>query len=169
MKKPISEKHRIFCHGILLGKGKKKSAVAAGYSPKSAQSLASQILAREDVREYLLAQCQRQEYEVALDREILRKKLMGIATAHAPDAFDETWQLLDKSAMPKNVAKLLIGVKVWEGEQGRSVSAKLVHPLDPIKLYFKLFPEAEKKAEDLSEAAEQVQTSWEDLIRRLES
>jgi len=38
-----------------------------------------------------------------------------------------------------------------------------------MKAYLRFFPEAEKKAEDLAEAAEQVESSLEDLIKRLEA
>lgn len=168
--KQLCDKQRKFCHYLLKGMPKKQAAIKAGYSPKSAQTWAAQMLATPHVQEYLQSYYRREAAEVEIERERIRKRLIDMIFADATEIFDDEWQPRDKKAIPLKVRRLILAVKSWESEeQGRSVSVKLHNQLDAMKAYLRFFPEAEKKAEDLAEAAEQVGNELEDLIKRLES
>ena len=169
-KKPLCDKQRKFCNYLLKGLPKRLAAIKAGYSPASAATQASQMLATVPVQEYLQERYRRESVEVDIERELIRKRLVGMIMCDGTRAFDDDWELLAKDLIPKAVRRLVLAVKVWEDkEQGRSVSVKLLNQLDAIKTYLRFFPEAEKKADDLADAAEQVETSLEELIKRLES
>lgn len=170
MKKPsLCDKQRKFCNYLLKGLPKKRAAIKAGYSAKTAASQASQMLQLQHVQDYLQMHYERDASEVAIEREIVRKTLMNYITADLSAYFDDEWNLLPKIQVPKRIRELVLAVKKWSSEeQGESVSVKLPNKLDAIKAYLRFFPVAEKKAEDLADAAEQVETSLEELIARLE-
>lgn len=149
---------------------KRTAAIKAGYSPKSAGTQASQMLATQQVQDYLAPFLQREAAEVAIERDLVRRRLVGFISADLTAMFDDEWNLLPKAEIPKKVRALIQAVKKWQSEeQGTSVSVKILSQLDAIKAYLRFFPEAEKKADDLAEAAEHVETSLEELIKRLES
>jgi hypothetical protein len=169
-KSQLCDKQRKFCNYLLKGLSKKQAAIKAGYSATSAQTWASQMLATVPVQEYLQAHYRRESAEVEIERERIRKRLVDTIFADATRAFGDDWAPLEKKDIPRSVRRLILAVKVWESEeQGKSVSVKLLNQLDAIKTYLRFFPEAENKADDLAEAAEQVETTLEDLIKRLET
>lgn len=168
-KKTLCDKQRKFCNFLLRGMPKKRAAIKAGYSAKTAASQASQMLATEHVQEYLKAHYERESAVVAIERERVRKRLLDFILADMTAVFDDDWNLLSKRDIPAKVRALILSVKKWQSEeQGESVSVKMLSQLDAIKAYLRFFPETEKKAEDLSEAAEQVEASFEELIQKLE-
>lgn len=165
----LCDRQRKFCLNLLRGMPKRVAAVKAGYSPKSAGAQASQMLALPAVQEFLQAHYKREAIEAEIQRERVRSLMLNMIFCDQTKAFDDNWQVLDKSEMPASVRKLILAVKIWEStEQGRSVSVKLERKLDVIKAYLKLFPPTEQKAENLGEAAEQVEADFEELIKKLE-
>lgn len=168
-KNPLCDKQRKFCNYLLRGFPKKVAAVKAGYSPQSAASQASQMLGRQHVQDYLKDHYERESAVVAIEREQVRKRLLNYIMADLSAVYDDEWNLRSKKDIPRKVRALIVSVKKWQSEdQGQSVSVKLMNQLDAIKAYLRFFPETEKKAEDLTEAADQVESSFEELIQKLE-
>lgn len=166
----LCDRQRKFCLNLLRGMPKRVAAIKAGYSAKSAASQASQMLALPVVQEFLQTHYKREAAEVAIERELVRKKLLGFILSDLSAIFDNDWALLPKDQIPKKVRALIVAVKKWESEeQGSSVSVKIQSQLDAIKAYLRFFPEAEKKSDDLEEVAEQVETDIDALIKRLEA
>lgn len=165
----LCDRQRKFCLNLLRGMPKRVAAVKAGYAAKSAATQASQMLALPAVQEFLQDHYRRESIEVEIQRERIRNLMLNMIFCDQTKAFDDRWQVLDKSQMPASVRRLVLAVKVWESqEQGRSVSVKMERKLDVIKAYIKLFPQADQKNEDLGEVAEQVEADFEELIKKLE-
>lgn len=166
----LCDRQRKFCLNLLRGMPKRVAAVKAGYAAKSAATQASQMLALPAVQEFLQAHYKREQSEVAIERELVRRKLLGFILSDLSAIFDNDWTLLPKDQIPKKVRALIVAVKKWESaEQGASVSVKIQSQLDAIKVYLRFFPEAEKKAEALEEVAERIETDIDALIKRLEA
>lgn len=83
----LSDQHRLFADNYLVSFDAVAAYVAAGYKGRgrTAESAASRILARADVRAYLAARIERISANLALSTEKVLKRLWLIATADAAE------------------------------------------------------------------------------------
>lgn len=168
--KPTDPREAKFVAALLRGLSKKDAAIQAGYSVLGAGPQATKLLERPTVKAALADFYQREAYQTKLDREILRRELMALATAPRREAFDEAWKLKSQAQMPTEVAECLVSVRVWDSpEQGSGSAVKLVSKVDAIAKYLKLFPDVVDQAEGLEDAAAEVEAEMEELIARFEA
>lgn len=167
--KKLLPRQEKFCNYVLIGMSGKTAAIKAGYSKKSAKQQACDLMGLPLVQEYLQEHTQRRGVEAKIERQCIIKKLVELTKVDPTDAFDDQWNLREKAEIPRKIKRTLASVKVWQSEQGKSVSVRFITQLDAITRYLKLIPEQADKAEDLGEAAEQAEIKLEELLRKIES
>lgn len=166
----FSTKERAFVANILRGMAKGDAAVAAGYAESSASAAASRMLQQPKVKQALQEFYKREEEQVLADRERLRRRLMALAMADPSELYDDAWNLRDKINVPPAVRGLVINARKWDSlEQGSGSSAKVMHPLEIIKAYLKLFPApTETNSGSLEDAAAEVEREMDELLERIQ-
>lgn len=168
--KDLSPQERKFADALLRGTPKREAALHAGYAASGASVRAQEILARPHVKEYLAAFHRREEDEVAIDREIIRRELMAMIVANPASALDDEWNPLPRSEVPEVVQRMILSARTWDTpEQGRGGSVKFINRLDLLKTHLKYFPVGASQAESLESAALQVQSDIDALIAKFEA
>ncbi len=91
-----------------------QSAIAAGYSPKTARVMASQLLTNVNVQRLLMELKSQRDEKLGVDAEWVIKRLMAIADSDVGDLYDESGKLRPMNEVPKEVRKCISGVDVFE-------------------------------------------------------
>ena len=168
--KDLSPQERKFADALLRGTGKREAAIHAGYAVSGAHVRAAEILGRPHVKEYLASFHRREEDEVAIDREIIRRELMAMIVANPASALDDEWNPLARSEVPEIVQKMVLSARTWDTpEQGKGGTIKFINRLDLLKTHLKYFPVGASQAESLEGAALQVQSDIDALIAKFEA
>lgn len=163
------EREQKFIEALLSGSGKREAAIAAGYSPKTAHQIATELLERPRVKDRLESFYRRDEAEVLISREILRRRLLELALADSHEAYDINWELLPANQVPLPVRRLVLSVRKWESEKmGSGSSAKFLNPEQCIKTYLRLFPAPPPATATLEDAAAAVEQEMEALFSRMD-
>lgn len=163
------EREQKFIEAILSGSGKREAAIAAGYSPRTAHQIATELLERPRVKDRLESYYRRDEAEVLISREILRRRLFELATADSSEAYNDDWELRPAKEIPLSVRRLVLSVRKWESEKmGSGSSAKFLNPEQVIKTYLRLFPAPPPATTTLEDAAAAVEQEMDALFARMD-
>jgi hypothetical protein len=164
----------LFVSSLLRGLSKRDSAIEAGYKPESATRQAHKLLQRECVKDAMQDFHKREDVQNRIDRERLRRILIGMAEAKPSDAFDDTGRLRPWAEIPAGAqAMLSINTKRWgdgtdPATMGVSSAVKMGKPLEAVVAYLKLFPvAADNSASNMQEVREEVEAEMEALIERM--
>lgn len=143
-KRPLTLKQQLFVRKYieLGGHGHgKEAAIAAGYSPKTADSQAAQILAKPAVRAALEAKVNRIEARSELKAARVIEELKYGAFLDPRDIFDTTGNLRPVHEMPEGARRALAALDF--GKDGQ-VKLKFCNKVEALKLlgqHLKLFTE----------------------------
>lgn len=163
------EKEQKFCEAIFRGLTKRAAAIRAGYSAKSASQIATELMQRQSVRAKLEAFYRRDEAELLIDRERVRRKWLKMALADPSDAFDDDWQLRPKRQIPPAVRLLICSARVWDSpEQGAGSAGKVINSETLMRGFLKAFPPPPPQAETLEDAVAEVEQEMSALFDRME-
>ena len=112
----------------------KQAAIRAGYSPRTAEGQASELLRLPKVRDALKAQLQKRLDKTGLRAERLDQELARIAFVDMGAAFGPDGDLLPIGEIPEDTRRALAGVEVEQhlvgGEEASVVLTKKVKLLD---------------------------------------
>lgn len=120
-----------------------QAAIRAGYSPDSAQQLASRMLNDVDIRSEMLRQLRERLHEQQLSVAGVLQRLRQLIFADPRKLFNENGSLKDVDQWPDDVAARIVGIQVkelWAREGKRQVqygevkSVRLVDPVEPLKM-----------------------------------
>ncbi len=166
----LTPRERIFVSSLLRGQTKQKAALTAGCKQASAHVQATRWLALPRVQSAIREFHEREAWQVSIDREKIRRRLMDAALADPSEVFSEDWELRDKSEVPKAVRRLVVSARKWSNpDQGSGSQVKLASPLEAAKAYLKLFPVVEEDGGlDLNAIGQEVEAEMEDLIQMFE-
>jgi len=117
--KPLNPQQRAFAEHYISTPAEKRdataSAIAAGYSPKTAKSQGSRLLTHPGVRDRIIAVDQSLRTKVAMiDRAWLLTEAVHLWETQLSDLFNEDGTLKPIHEMPKDAQKLVGGFEVTE-------------------------------------------------------
>lgn len=112
----LNEKEILFCNYYLgeCNKNGTQSAIKAGYSKRSANSTAPEILAKPSVQKYLQDKTAPLMEALGITQEWILKRLRDTAGTDLADLTDDDWNLLPKSQIKKEHHAALGSVEIDE-------------------------------------------------------
>jgi phage terminase small subunit len=119
----LTAKQRRFVAEYLLDGNATQAAVRAGYSPRSAHSIANELLEKPEVRAAVDAAEARRLERLDLKADDILRELLTFARTDIRKAFDKNGRLLPIHEMPEDVARAISGVKVFEEFDGTGSGA----------------------------------------------
>lgn len=96
----LTPKQAAFCREYLIDLNGTQAAIRAGYSKKTANEQAAQLLAKLNVQEYLKTLMDERAEKTKIDAEWVIKRLAQDATADVADLYDENGHLLPVKDWP---------------------------------------------------------------------
>lgn len=114
----LREKQQRFVDAYMLDPNATKAAIAAGYSPKSAESKASKLMARDDIKEAIKEARKGRSQRVEVNADDVLRTLLRLLNSDIGEAFREDGSLKPIHEMPEDVRKAIQSVEVdelWEG------------------------------------------------------
>jgi phage terminase small subunit len=134
----LTEKQRRFCEEYMLDFNGTQAAIRAGYSPDSANEIASQNLAKLNVAAYLSELKSQAAEQFGVSKSQLINELKKTAFFDIRTIYDESNALLNVRDFDNNAAGAVAGIEVdeiWEGPPG---SKTLVGHTSKVKMNSKL-------------------------------
>lgn len=96
-----------------------QAAVRAGYSPRTANKIGAQLLAKPLVAKALQEALEARAARVQVKADDVLRELLRIATVDVREAFDDDGNLKAVKDLPEDVARAIAGIDVDELWQGR--------------------------------------------------
>jgi len=176
----LTEKQEAFCIEYLRCRfNGTQAAINAGYSPRSAASIADENLRKPEIQEYLNQELERQRRQVRLESTDVLKQIMRLGFSDVRKLFGDHGGLRAVTDLDEDVAAAVQSVKVVTKNLGKDENGEMqveyVHEykladkkgnLEMLARYLQLFAkeeddEAKKRERD---ADTQVKTLLADLI-----
>lgn len=112
----LTEREIMFCNYYLgeCNKNATQSAIKAGYSERTAKTIATQNLSKLHLQKYLKDKTDPILEALGVSHERLIKKLRDQAFTDLSDLVDDDWNLLSKSEIPKEFHAAMAGVEIDE-------------------------------------------------------
>lgn len=112
----LTAKQEAFCREYLIDLNATQAAIRAGYSEKTARSVASENLSKPDIADYICILRKERNDRVNIDADAVLRELMSWmyydATVFMSKSIKEVQEL------PENVRRLITGFKIREDEKG---------------------------------------------------
>lgn len=118
------QKRDKFVRGIISGKTQKQSAIDAGYSPKTAESQASQILKHPKVKAALAKARTKADDSAIIDRNRIIREWNKIAFRNAKTIYNESDEMKQMSELSEEDAACISEVMELQTEIGHSRKVK---------------------------------------------
>ncbi len=121
----LTTKQERFCHEYCLDSNGGKAAIRAGYSAKTADSIASQLLKKLKIKEYIdaLHQKRNEKLEISAERTLL--EIARLAYFDPQKMFDSEGKLIPIHKLDKDTAACIGGIDVYQKYVGESKEACL--------------------------------------------
>lgn len=130
--KQLNHKEQIFVDAVAKGVGHEQAAIKAGYSPKSARTLATRLLKKVEIAEALQ---KRREYFRSI-ADVEAKDIIGaqaeIAFGSIEDALDESGRLDYPKAVKNGSAKLIKKISRQQTKYGETVAVEFYSRTDAL-------------------------------------
>ncbi len=135
------------------------AAVRAGYSPRAARSMASQLMAKPEIQAQIAKRQAERSKNIEIDIDWVKKRYAMIARADIRNAYNPDGSLKPIHELDDDTAAALTGIET-ETRDGETITKKLkrVDPtkaLDALGRHLGFFP---------SQAAPQVTLNWAGLL-----
>lgn len=147
---PRVDRVRAFVNEYLITFDGTKSAIAAGYSPRTARSQGSQLLASDDVKQLLAEKMKANLDKKGITQEAILDELRKVAFFDLGKAFDPGNVLKDINQIDSDTRAALTAIETVQ--VGEDVTVRKIRAADKIKAiellmkYMKMFEEGESKA-----------------------
>lgn len=143
--KRLSEKRKAFALAMPTADSQKHAARLAGYSEKTAQSLAFKLLKDPDVKavvDYLSKGSMEQAAEVVVHAkdsvERTVAELCRVALVDPRELFDDVGRLLPIHDWPEDVARAVSSIESFEEYQGRGEDREAIGMVRKVKFHSKI-------------------------------
>lgn len=133
----LTPKQRRFANEYLVDCCGAKAAVRAGYSPRTADRIASRLLRHPGVAAIHAGHAERAGAELGLTVKRVEEELARVAFMDPRSVFDEQGRLLAIGDMPENARRALASIEVEELFEGRGEDRKHVGTLRKVKFWSK--------------------------------
>lgn len=134
----IADKHKRFCEEYMVDMNGKQAAIRTGYSEDRAEVTASELLAREEVKEYLIELKQKASNKLEIKRDRVLKEFARIAFADIRKYYDSDGSLLSPDQLDDDAAASLAGIEVFEEFEMAKGTKKKTGNTKKIKMWNKL-------------------------------
>lgn len=132
-----------FAQAYLLNPNGKQAAIAAGFSPKTAESQASRLLRNVKVRAWLDNAIAARAARVEVKADDVLRELLRLAHVDLSEAYDKKGQLKPIHEMSADVRRSISGIKTRVTEDGAVMEVKFwpkVQALELLGKHLGLFP-----------------------------
>jgi len=132
-------KHARFIAEYLIDLNGRQAAIRAGYSPKTAEVQASQLLSKPNIRAAVAAAQEKRLKKLDISAERVLSELARIGFSDLRGVFDEDGSLLAMSDLPDDVAPIIASVEVTRertrvnGDRTETESVTKVRAWDKVK------------------------------------
>lgn len=121
------------------------AAVRAGYKPKHARIVASQLLSIPWIKEEMQEQLEAREKRSLITADRILRELYELSIVDVNNAYNENGSLKDIHDIPKNIRRSISSIETFEEYQGKGNERELIGYIKKIKLWNK-----NKALEDLA-------------------
>lgn len=108
----LTAKQEKFCNEYLIDLNATQAAIRAGYSPKTANRIASENLSKPVIQEYIQTNRSSLQQKVGITVERVLNEYAKIAFSDIRNLFDENSRLLPVKDIPDEIAAALSSVEV---------------------------------------------------------
>lgn len=155
---PRADRVKAFVNEYLITFDGTKSAIAAGYSPKTARVQGSQLLASEDVQSLLAAKMKANMDKKGVTQEAIIDELRKVAFFDLGKAFDKGNVLKDINEIDEETRAALIGVETVQ--VGEDVTVRKIRAADKLKALELLMRNMNMFKEDNDKPAVVIQVGY---------
>ncbi len=136
----LTDKQKRFCDEYLAnGMNATQAAISAGYSEKTARSIAQENLTKHDIQTYISERQNKVSNKLEVTQERVIKELAKIAFGDIKNLFDDDGQLRPISELEDEVSASIAGIETAEENQAvaeetfKSVKVRKVKGWDKLK------------------------------------
>lgn len=135
-KRKVTEKQNIFCNEYLIDLNATQAAIRAGYSPKTAYSIGSELLNNPVVRARIDTAMAARSARTGINADRVVRELAKVAFVNAPDVINMKDATLREDASPDDTAVIAsVKVKQTFGDyEGIEREIKLADKLKALEL-----------------------------------
>lgn len=133
----LSDKQKEFCKQYLHDLNGAQAAIRAGYSQKTARTIANRLLTKVDIIKYLNGLRKRREVKTQVKQDRVLLEIARLAFADPRRAFDDNGNLLPVKDWPDDVAACIASIKVTEVKDFHKENADITTTLKEIKFWDK--------------------------------
>jgi phage terminase small subunit len=134
----ISQKHKRFCDEYIIDLNGKQAAIRAGYSPKRAEVTASEILAKENVKEYIQQRRKVLQKGLEITQERVLNEYARIAFFDIRKVYTDKNSLKAVKDFDDDSAAVVAGIEVFEEFSGYGESREHIGNTMKVKLHNKV-------------------------------
>lgn len=110
----LTPQQKQFAQEYLVDLNATQAAIRAGYSPKTARTQASQLLAKRNIQDLVYKYNQERLERTKIDADFVLKEHYKLATSDVAECFNDDGTMKDITAMPKNIRLAIASFKVQE-------------------------------------------------------
>lgn len=116
MKTTLTPKQERFCHEYLKDSNGTRAAIRAGYSKRTANEQAAQLLAKLSIQQRVKTLTDKISAKTEITAERVIEELMRIGLVDLRQIFGEDGQLLPLSQIPEDARRAIAGIETMEVE-----------------------------------------------------
>ena len=130
----LNKRELIFSNEYLVDLNGKQAAIRAGYSPKTAEQMASRLLRKVKVREFIDKLMKKRQEKVGITQERVLQELARIAFFDPKKLFDNEGNPIPITELDDDTAAVIAGLDLKEEYEGYGDERKFVGYTKKIKL-----------------------------------
>lgn len=133
----LSKRQFTFCVEYLKDQNGKQAAIRAGYSKKNAESIASRLLKRPKVQEFLRVHMKKAEERAEITVAEIIHEIARLAFVDVGKIFDEDNNLKDVKEWPEEIRRAVSSVEIEDLFEGHGKEREHVGYTKKVKLWDK--------------------------------
>lgn len=115
--KKLEDRYEIFCRAYVIDFNGKKAAISAGYSPKSAESKASQLLRKVKVKARLAELTKKQASKLEITADSVLREIARLAFFDPGKFFREDGSAIPITELDEDTRRALVGIEIYEDNE----------------------------------------------------
>lgn len=136
--KKLTEKQKKFCEEYVIDFNATQAAIRAGYSKKTANTIAAQNLAKLSIQNYIKELQKKREERTEVTADMVVKELAKLAFGDISQIYDKDGRMLEPHELPKDVAATISSFKSRRENQGKDEDGNIEFAfIDEYKRYDK--------------------------------
>ena len=129
----LTDKQEMFCREYLVDLNATQAAIRAGYSVKTANRIAAQLLSKLDIQNRIVAHKSKRNEDVGIDADYVLRRLVEIDKMDVIDILNNDMSIKPVSEWPQCWRRYIVGFDLAEMFEGRGEDREMVGILKRIK------------------------------------